>query len=97
MPDIDIEDWGAVSTLPAKPYQTGLTASAVIPMLDAWVPEKILTLAEKVFGDNQAADKWLTQPNLMLDNKAPIDLLDTPAGFNIVRTLLLRIEYGVLA
>ena len=57
----------------------------------------ITSLAQKVIGDNDKAKKWLSEPNIALDNKAPVTLLGDRQGYERVRTLLLRIEYGVLS
>jgi len=62
-------------------------------------PQKpnIPDLALMVFGDDQVAKRWLVHPNLSLDSQSPAELLDTSEGADRVKTLLLRIEYGVLA
>jgi uncharacterized protein (DUF2384 family) len=54
-------------------------------------------LAEHVFGDKHVGKEWLRKPNLATDNAPPINLLTTADGFERVKNLLLRIEYGVLA
>lgn len=54
-------------------------------------------LAEHVFGDREVGIRWLREPNLATYNTSPINLLDRPSGFEQVKNLLLRIEYGVLA
>jgi len=54
-------------------------------------------LAEHVFGDREVGLRWLREPNLATYNMSPINLLDRPSGFEQVKNLLLRIEYGVLA
>lgn len=56
-----------------------------------------IQLADLVFGDHSVATSWLREPNLATDNQSPISLLGTPNGFERVRNLLFRIEYGVLA
>jgi putative toxin-antitoxin system antitoxin component (TIGR02293 family) len=58
---------------------------------------QLQALAEEVFGDKTMALDWLQQPNLATDGRPPIDLLSTSDGFERVKNLLLRIEYGVLA
>jgi hypothetical protein len=55
------------------------------------------SLATDVFEDPAVAEKWLNDPNLATDNLPPLVLLGTPEGFDRVKTLLQRIEYGVLA
>lgn len=58
---------------------------------------RIRDLADEVFGDNLVAMEWIDDKNLALDNRAPIELIGTEEGFERVKTLLLRIQYGVLA
>jgi len=62
-------------------------------------PQKpnIPDLAVMVFGDEQVAKRWLVHPNLSLNDQSPADLLESSDGTERVKTLLLRIEYGVLA
>ena len=57
---------------------------------------EIEALAETVLGDREQASKWLSEPNLATDDKAPITLLGDQRGYDRVKNLLLRIEYGVL-
>lgn len=59
--------------------------------------EEISTLASAVIGDKSKATQWLSEPNLATDNRAPIDLIGEKDGYERVKNLLLRIEYGVLA
>ena|SRR5690349_7411974 len=59
--------------------------------------EKARTLAGFVFDDAAVAESWLAEPNLALENKAPVELLGTAEGFGTVCNLLMRIEHGVLA
>ena len=73
---------------PAKPLsqeQSGRT----------WKFAEILTRATAVFGSQRAAEEWLEQPAIGLDQHSPIDLLATPAGVELVEDLLTRLEYGV--
>jgi putative toxin-antitoxin system antitoxin component (TIGR02293 family) len=58
---------------------------------------EIKELSERVFDDKEVATAWLRQPNLATDDKPPIELLGTSDGFERVKNLLLRIQYGVLA
>lgn len=48
-------------------------------------------------GDEDAAREWLTSSAIGLGNKVPVDLLDTAAGAEVVRTLIGRLESGVVA
>jgi len=60
-----------------------------------WKFAEILTRATTVFGSRMAAEKWLAEPAVGLDQRRPIDLLSTPAGVELVEDFLGRIEYGV--
>lgn len=58
---------------------------------------RILAYATEVFGTEEKASAWLTRPNRILQRAtAPIDLLDTDIGTQVVETMLGRIEYGVI-
>ncbi|MPY76327.1 MAG: DUF2384 domain-containing protein [Alphaproteobacteria bacterium] len=73
---------------PAKPLnkeQSGRT----------WKFAEILALATTVFGSQEEAEQWLEQPAIGLEQRRPIDLLETPAGVELVETFLRRLEYGV--
>lgn len=59
--------------------------------------EQINILATSVLEDADKAVQWLSQPNPATDDRAPIELIGEPQGFERVKNLLLRIEYGVLA
>ena len=61
----------------------------------AWKFAEILAHATAVFGTQAEAEQWLERPALGLNNRRPIDLLSTPAGIEMVETLLGRLEYGV--
>lgn len=54
-------------------------------------------LATDVIGSNEDAIKWLSEPNPATDDRAPLDLLGDQEGYERVKNLLMRIEYGVLA
>jgi putative toxin-antitoxin system antitoxin component (TIGR02293 family) len=56
---------------------------------------EILARATEVLGSEDEAKAWLSRPAVGLDQKRPIDLLATPAGVELVETLLTRLEYGV--
>lgn len=53
--------------------------------------------AEEIFGDAGIAQRWFNRPNLAMDGKAPVSVLESPNGYSRVKTLLDRIDYGVLA
>lgn len=58
---------------------------------------QITALASSVFEDKDKAEKWLAEANPATDDRAPIELLGNPKGFERVKNVLLRIEHGVLA
>jgi putative toxin-antitoxin system antitoxin component (TIGR02293 family) len=55
----------------------------------------ITALATKVLGDQERAEHWLSSPAIGLDQRRPIDLLQTSEGTELVRSLLTRMDYGV--
>jgi chaperonin GroES len=57
----------------------------------------IQELATKVFGNKAAGMEWLQEPNIATFDKPPIALLSSNEGFERVKNLLMRIEYGNLA
>jgi putative toxin-antitoxin system antitoxin component (TIGR02293 family) len=56
---------------------------------------EIVALATKTFGSQKDAEEWLSRPAIGLDHERPIDLLDTPAGTELVETYLGRMTHGV--
>jgi hypothetical protein len=56
----------------------------------------IRTLAERVFGDGEKAEAWLTRPNSSLSGQRPLDLLKDELGTAVVREMLERIDHGIL-
>jgi putative toxin-antitoxin system antitoxin component (TIGR02293 family) len=70
---------------PLSPEQGGRT----------WKFAEVLAAAIDVFGGQEDAERWLERPALGLDGHRPIDLLETPAGTEMVEELLGRLAYGV--
>ena len=60
-----------------------------------WTFASVLAKAIGVFGSQEAAEKWITAPVMGLDRQIPIELLQTPAGVDLVNTFLTRLEFGV--
>lgn len=58
---------------------------------------RILTYATEVFGTEEKAALWISRPNRVLQGTAPIELLDTDLGTQVVETMLGRIEHGVIS
>ena len=61
----------------------------------AWKFAEILAKATEVLGSQDEAEQWLERPAIGLDQRRPIDLLETPAGVELVEDFLGRLEYGV--
>jgi putative toxin-antitoxin system antitoxin component (TIGR02293 family) len=59
--------------------------------------EKVLARTLAVLEDEASARAWLVQDNRSLGGEAPLSLLDTEAGYELVLDTLGRIEYGVVA
>ncbi|MGJ7030826.1 type II RES/Xre toxin-antitoxin system antitoxin [Niabella hirudinis] len=63
--------------------------------------DKLFQIAElysygyNVFENKEGFNSWMRTENAALGNRRPIDHLDTSYGFNEVKDLLGRIEYGV--
>lgn len=70
--------------------------------LDSNKSEHIIELFElfekgvDTFGSLEEFKKWIDSPNVNFQD-APIRLLDTITGINMVKNALLRLDYGVLA
>ena len=47
-----------------------------------------------VFTTKEDFEHWLTAPNILLDNKAPMDFLDTVSGLKFIDNRLTAIEFG---
>ena len=58
---------------------------------------RVLERAEAVLEDEAAAVAWINRENRALGGEAPLALLDTEAGYELVQDTLSRIEYGVLS
>jgi putative toxin-antitoxin system antitoxin component (TIGR02293 family) len=59
--------------------------------------DKVLARTLAVLEDDTSAKAWLMQPNRSLGGEAPLALLDTEAGYELVLDTLGRIQYGVVA
>ncbi|WP_264875398.1 MbcA/ParS/Xre antitoxin family protein [Vibrio agarivorans] len=45
-------------------------------------------------GDKQMAEEWLTTPKVVFNNETPLNVLDTPQGYQKVMEVINRIEFG---
>lgn len=70
-------------------------------LLDSNASDRALRLASiteqaaDVLGSREMAERWLAAPATGLDQRRPIDLLQSSEGADMVRTLLTRMDYGV--
>jgi putative toxin-antitoxin system antitoxin component (TIGR02293 family) len=70
-------------------------------LLDTLKTEKVLELAAftqrgiEVTGSKEAFIEWVHSPLISLNNKQPIDFLDTSFGIQLLLKLLGRLEQGV--
>lgn len=59
--------------------------------------EKVLTRACAVLEDDESAKAWVVRENRSLGGEAPLSLLDTEVGYELVLDTLGRIEYGIVS
>ena len=57
----------------------------------------VTRLATEVLGSREAAERWLSAPAMGLDQRLPIELLQSSEGTELVKTLLTRMDFGVYA
>jgi len=73
------------------------------PRIDGLTAERLFEIARftvialDVFPTGKDVVDWLRTPHPDFDNEAPIRLLRTHTGIDLVKTLLLRIMHGVVA
>ncbi|HEY2977238.1 MAG TPA: antitoxin Xre/MbcA/ParS toxin-binding domain-containing protein [Burkholderiaceae bacterium] len=78
-------------------------AASAAKTLDSNASDRVLRLvsvtdqAIRVFGSQEAAERWLSSPAIGLDRRKPIELLGSTDGTDLVKALLTRMEYGVYA
>jgi putative toxin-antitoxin system antitoxin component (TIGR02293 family) len=58
---------------------------------------RIADLAIEMIGDREKALSWLHKPNTYLGRKAPIEMLDTEIGADLVAESLHAIAFGGVA
>jgi putative toxin-antitoxin system antitoxin component (TIGR02293 family) len=56
---------------------------------------RIYAIAHEVCGNREKANRWVRRPNRALAGRAPISLLRTNIGADLVEDVLTRIAYGV--
>jgi putative toxin-antitoxin system antitoxin component (TIGR02293 family) len=57
--------------------------------------KEVFAKAVEVMGSEGAAEAWMNEPAIGLDNRKPVDLLCTPDGVAAIKKYLTQIEYGV--
>jgi len=57
----------------------------------------VFTKAKEVLGSEAAAEAWMNEPCIGLDNEKPIDLVTTPTGAAAAKAYLNHIDHGVYA
>ncbi|GAA4340715.1 hypothetical protein GCM10023149_52380 [Mucilaginibacter gynuensis] len=58
---------------------------------------RLYTRGEEVFGSMDKFKSWIKTPSRVFRGEAPVTILDTSAGFDMVFKELGRIEYGIFA
>jgi putative toxin-antitoxin system antitoxin component (TIGR02293 family) len=58
---------------------------------------RLYTRGEEVFGSMDKFKLWVKSPSLAFNGEAPVTILDTSAGFDMVFKELGRIEHGIFA
>lgn len=61
----------------------------------AWRFAEIIGHATDILGSQEAAEVWILEPAIGLNNRRPIDLLASAAGAEAVEDYLTRLEFGV--
>ncbi len=56
---------------------------------------KVLALAEQVFDDHNKALGWLRRGNKRLNDRAPLEMLRSEVGGDLVRQMLYQIDEGI--
>lgn len=84
----------SVRSLAGRRHKGALSASESERLLRL---AKVVVRAESVFDDVDNGLAWLRESNISLGGMAPISLLDTELGAELVTDVLGRIEYGICA
>jgi putative toxin-antitoxin system antitoxin component (TIGR02293 family) len=58
---------------------------------------RLYTRGEEVFGNMDKFKLWIKTPGVVFKGEAPVSILDTSAGFDMVFKELGRIEHGIFA
>lgn len=58
---------------------------------------RLYTRGDEVFGSMDKFKLWVKAPSIVFNGEAPVSMLDTSAGFDMVFKELGRIEHGIFA
>ncbi len=58
---------------------------------------RLTAMAERVFGDEEKAHRWMRKPSPMLEGATPLALLRSETSAQLVEEALHRIDYGMFA
>ena len=58
---------------------------------------RIITMAERAFGNTGKAWRWLRKPKRRFAGETPMEKLATEAGARLVEEMILQLEYGMAA
>ena len=83
------------STLKGRISKNALLSSAEQDRI--YRAERVWARAVDVLEDEAAARSWINRENRTLGGEAPLALLDTEVGYELVLDTLGRIEYGVVS
>lgn len=59
--------------------------------------ERVASLATRVFGNPDKANRWMRKPKHQLGGETPLAYLSSEAGARVVEEMLDRIDYGIFA
>ncbi len=58
---------------------------------------RLTAMAERIFGDEEKAHRWMRKPSPMLEGATPLSLLRSESSAQLVEQALHRIDYGMFA
>ncbi len=58
---------------------------------------RILATAQAVWGDEEAALKWMRTPKRRFEGRSPMEMLSTETGGRLVEEMLVQIDEGMFA
>lgn len=86
--------------LPKSTLKARISKNAFLSPLEQdrlYRAEKVLARTFAVFEDSESAKTWIVRKNRSLGGEAPLSLLDTEVGYELVLDTLGRIEYGIVS